>query len=259
MNDSTDSTDSTDSINPEQTKWARRITALLAKAESATPEEAESLTEKAMQLMAKFNIEQSLLDMRRAAAGQKTESIIKYNFRFTGTYHRALLYTFESIAKTLGLEASFHRYRNESVLHVYGFETDVEQAELLMTSLQLQLTAALTSWWSTYTDRAWLTPMEKFKSRRTFMFAFGEGVEIRLIAAKRSAVAEAETATPGSTLVLRDRRMQLTEYYQALDVKSVKIDQPITDYDAYTEGLKSGKSADTGEKRVVNERRSIES
>lgn len=249
----------TDTTDPDQDKWTRRITALLAKAESATPEEAEAFTQKAMELMVKFNIEQSLIDARRAATGQTSESIIKFNFRFTGTYHRALLYTFEGIAKTLGLQASFHRYSNESVLHIYGFETDVQQARLLITSLQLQLTAALTSWWKTYHAKSWLTPMEKFKSRRTFMFAFGEGVENRLVAARRSAVAEAESEMPGTALVLRDRQTRLVEHYKSLGVKSVKIKQPITDYDAYAEGLESGQNADTGQKRVVNERLSIES
>lgn len=252
-------TETTDPIDPEQVKWAGKIAALLAKAESATPEEAETFTEKAMELMAKFNITQSLLDMRRAAAGQKSESIVKYNFRFTGTYHRALLYTFDGIAKALGLQASFHRYSNESVLNVYGFETDVEQAKLLMTSLQLQLTTALTAWWKTYDDKSWMRPMEKFKSRRTFMFAFGEGVENRLYTARRNAVAEAESTTPGTSLVLRDRKTQLEQYYGTLGVKSVKVQQTISDYDAYTEGYESGSNADTGQKRVVNKRTAIES
>lgn len=249
----------TEMIDPDQDKWARRIAALLAKAESSTPEEAEALTDKAVQLMAKFNIEQSLLDMRRAAAGQVSESIIKYTFRFTGTYHRALLYTFDGIAKALSLEASFHRYSKESVLHIYGFESDVEQAKLLIASLQLQLATALTSWWKTYDEKQWLRPMEKFKSRRTFMFAFGEGVETRLYAARRSAVAEAESEMPGTALMLRDRQSQLVEHYKSLGVKMVKVQQPITDYDAYMEGFESGKNANTGEKRVVNHRLSIES
>lgn len=245
--------------DPEQIKWARRIAGLLAKAESATPEEAETLTEKAMELMVKFNIEQSLLDMRRAAAGQTSESIVKYNFTFTGTYHRALLYTFDDIAKALGLEASFRRYSNESVLNVYGFETDVEQAKLLMMSLQLQLTSALTSWWKTYDEKRYMTPMQKFKSRRSFMFAFGEGVETRLYLARRKAVADAEVATPGTAVALLDRKNRLEKYYETLGVKTVKVQETISDYDAYTSGYESGKNADTGQKRVVNKHAELES
>lgn len=241
-----------------QDDWARKIAALLAKAESASPEEAEAFTDQAMRLMAKFNIDQSLLDMRRAAAGGKPESIIKYTFRFTGTYHRALLYTFEGVAKALGLQASFSRYSNESTLHIYGFESDVAQAKLLIASLQLQLVVALDSWWKTYEYKSWLSPMEKFKARRTFMFGFGEGVESRIYASRKSAIAEAESTTPGAGLMLRDRASQLEQYYKSLSVRTVKVKQEVTDADAYLNGYESGERADTGEKRLSSQHKAIE-
>lgn len=243
----------------ERLQWAAdKVVALLAKAESTSPEEAEALTETAMRLMAKYTIDRSLLDMRRAATGEQSESIIKFTFRFTGTYHRALLYTFEGIAKALGLQASFNRYSNESVLHIYGFESDVEQAKLLIASLQLQLTVALTSWWKTYEYKSWLSAMEKFKARRTFMFGFGQGVENRIYASRESATAEAESTTPGAELMLRDRAAQLTQYYQGLGVRTVKVKQEITDADAYTNGYESGERADTGEKKITSKHRAIE-
>ena len=238
--------------------WARKIAALLTKAESASPEEAEAFTEQAMRLMAKFNIDQSLLDMRRAAAGGKPESIIKYTFRFKGTYHRALLYTFEGVAKALGLQASFSRYSNESTLHIYGFESDVAQAKLLITSLQLQLVVALDSWWKTYAYKSWLSAMEKFKARRTFMFGFGEGVESRIYASRKLATAEAESTTPGAGLMLRDRASQLEQYYKSLGVRAVKVKQEMTDADAYLNGYESGERADTGEKKLSPQHKAIE-
>lgn len=243
----------------ERLKWAAdKVAALLAKAESTTAEEAEALTEQAMKIMTKYSIERTLLDVRRAARGEKLEQIIKWTFEFTGTYHRGLLYTFNDISTSLGLQASFRRGTHWSSLTIYGFESDVEQAKLLITSLQLQLAAALTSWWKTYDEKRWLTAMEKFKARRTFMFAFGRGVERRLRASRRAAVQEAESESPGTALVLRDRSRQLADYYATLGVKGVKIQQPITDYDAYTEGYRSGQSADTGDKQVGNKRLEIE-
>lgn len=244
----------------ERLTWAAdKITALLAKAESTTPDEAEALTDVAVRLMAKYKIDQSLLDMRRAAAGQTSESIIKHTFKFTGTYHRALLYTFEGVAKQLGLQASFHRYPNASYLHIYGFESDVAQAKLLMTSLQLQLTSALTAWWRTYDEKRWMSAMAKFKSRRSFMFAFGEGVEYRLFSARRTAMAEAESTAPGTEVALLDRAAQLRAHYKTLGVETVKIRQDITDLEAHVAGYESGVSADTGENKIVNKRRAITS
>jgi hypothetical protein len=243
----------------DQVKWAHKIAALLKKAESTTPEEAEALTARAEQLMIKFNIDSAVQHAYRALNGKSVEEkIVEKSFTFTGTYHRALLYTFVDVATALGFKVTFRRGNNWSSMMIMGFESDVTGGELIIASLQLQLVSALNTWWKTYDDKTWLRPMEKFKSRRSFMFAFGEAVCARVYLSRRNLIADAEVTHPGTALAVRTREQKLADAYEALGVRTVKVKQEITDYDAYIEGYRAGENSDTGDKQVVNERRSIE-
>lgn len=227
------------------------IAKILAKAESTTPEEAEALTERAAHLMTKYSIDVAVFNARSAAAGEKVdEKITQESFKFEGTYHRALLYTFNDIAQALGFMVSFNRRSNTSRMTIMGYESDVRNGVLLLTSLQLQLTSALTAWWKTYDDKRHMSPMQKFKSRRSFMYAFADGVSQRVTARRRSLVNEAEAESPGTAVAVRDREAELVAAYEALDLKMVKISMDITNYSAYENGLNAGRNADTGDARL---------
>lgn len=250
----------------ESTPWTseeamEKIAKLLAKAESTTPAEAEAITERAEQLMMKYSIDQAVLNSRRAAQGTKVdEKITRYTFEFKGTYHRGLLYTFEQIAHALGFKVSFRRGSNRSSMTIMGFESDIENGKLLITSLQLQLTAALTAWWKNYDDKSRMTPMEKFKARRSFMYAFADGVVYRVWSRRRKLMEEAEAEMPGTELAVRDRDKILSDAYAALGVKIVKIKTEITDVDAMVNGYEAGKNSDTGDARLgKNAQRVLES
>lgn len=228
-----------------------KIAKLLAKAESTTPEEAEAITEHVVRLMSKYSIDVAVLNARRAAAGEKVEEkIIRKSFTFTGTYHRALLYTFNDIAQALGFMVSFTRGSNYSSMKIMGYESDIENGVLLITSLQLQLTSALTEWWKTYDGRRHMSPMQKFKARRSFMYAFADGVSERIMSRRRRLVVEAESESPGAAVAVRDRQSELVKAYEALDIKMVKVKTDITNYAAYENGLEAGRNADTGDAQV---------
>lgn len=228
-----------------------KIAKLLAKAESTTPEEAAAITERAEHLMMKYSIDQAVLNARRAASGERVdEKIIRFTFEFTGTYHRGLLYTFEQISGALGFKVSFRRGSNWSSMTIMGFESDIENGKLLITSLQLQLTAALTAWWKNYDGKEWMTPMQKFKARRSFMYSFADGVVYRVWIRRRKLLEEAEVSSPGTELAVRDRNQILTDAYEALGVKTVKIKIEVTDVDALVNGYEAGKNADTGDTRL---------
>lgn len=236
------------------------VAKLLAKAESTTPEEAQALTERAEQIMAKYSIDVAVLNARRASRGEKVdEKITRWTFEFHGTYHRGLLYTFEMIGSALGFKTSFQRGPNWSALTIMGFESDVEMGQLLLTSLQLQLTSALTAWWKEYDGKSYMTPMQKFKARRSFMFSFGEGVSYRIYTRQRAALAEAEESTPGATLAVRDRGQLVQDAYDALNIKSVKVKIEMTDVNAEMEGYEAGRNADIGDSRVTSGKTAITS
>lgn len=228
-----------------------KIAKLLAKAENTTPEEAAAVTERAEKLMLKYSIDQAVLNSRRAASGERVdEKIIRFTFEFKGTYHRGLLYTFEQIAGALGFRVSFRRGTNRSSMTIMGFESDIENGKLLLTSLQLQLTAALTSWWKDYDGKDYMTPMQKFKARRSFMYSFADGVVHRVWNRRRRLMTEAEVETPGTEVAVRDRSKILDAAYEALGIKGVKIKMEITDADASVNGYEAGSNADTGDARL---------
>ncbi|MBT2403438.1 MULTISPECIES: DUF2786 domain-containing protein [unclassified Streptomyces] len=117
-----------------------RIRALLAKAEATTfPEEAEALSAKAQELMARHTVDEALL----AASG-------KGPTRIPGACRIGVEPPYEE-AKAVLLDAVATANRCRAVWNsgfefstVVGFETDLEAVELLYTSLLVQGTAAMT-------------------------------------------------------------------------------------------------------------------
>src|SRR4026208_2027649 len=71
----------------KQEKYAEKIAALLRKAESTTPEEAELLVEKAQQLMTQYAISEAMLD---AARGVERDEIDQTPIKMTGVFREAI-------------------------------------------------------------------------------------------------------------------------------------------------------------------------
>ena len=115
-----------------------KIRALLAKAESTTfPEEAEALSAKAQELMARHRIDRVLLD---TAAGV-TDGPVGRRIWLDDPYADAK-------AQLLGTVAHANRCQSVQITgvgccHVIGFPTDLDVVELLHTSLLVQATTAL--------------------------------------------------------------------------------------------------------------------
>src|SRR5688572_5573226 len=65
-----------------------KITKLLAKAESTTPEEAEALTAKATELMMRWSIDEAVIEARRVGAG-KVDQVVEKKIWVSGIYWKA--------------------------------------------------------------------------------------------------------------------------------------------------------------------------
>ncbi|GAB2936460.1 DUF2786 domain-containing protein [Micromonospora polyrhachis] len=127
-----------------------RVRGLLAKAESTEfPQEAEALSAKAQQLMARHSIDHALLDLGTDGAPRRTVGVPD------GTGHQPLAVRigvdspYEQ-AKALLLQEVAAANRCRSVWSgefgfatVLGFPSDVESVELIYTSLLVQATAAM--------------------------------------------------------------------------------------------------------------------
>src|SRR5690606_23196000 len=116
-----------------------RIRALLAKAEATGyPEEAEALSAKAQELMARHSLDEALLAARAPAAGMPDACRIGVE----PPYEQAKAVLLDAVAGANHCRAVWNEPLGFST--VVGFASDLEAVELLHTSLLVQATAALT-------------------------------------------------------------------------------------------------------------------
>jgi len=117
----------------------RRVRALLAKAESTEfPEEAESLTAKAQELMARYSIEHALVEGSGDGDGAAP---CGRRLTIDDPYADEKSYLLAVVARANRCEAVW--MDGVAMSTVIGFLTDLESTELLFTSLLVQATTAL--------------------------------------------------------------------------------------------------------------------
>ncbi|WP_017544895.1 DUF2786 domain-containing protein [Nocardiopsis prasina] len=170
----------------------QRVRALLAKAESTEfPSEAEALTARAQEMMARHSIDLALV----AQDPEEPEAASARRLPVDSPYdeHRAVLLT--EVAEANHCRAVWHRELGLST--VMGFPGDVEAVDLLYTSLLVQAEAAMRVSGSKR-DRSGRGARKDF--RASFMSAFAVRVGERLTESARAAE-EAVTAETGTDLV----------------------------------------------------------
>ncbi|HKB31265.1 MAG TPA: DUF2786 domain-containing protein [Streptosporangiaceae bacterium] len=115
-----------------------RIRALLAKAESTEfPDEAEALSARAQELMARHSIDRALVDARSGRPGEPEGRRLPVDNPYEAP--KALLV--DVVAAANRCRAVWHRGLGFST--VYGFAADLGAVELLYTSLLVQATTAM--------------------------------------------------------------------------------------------------------------------
>lgn len=231
-------------------KKADLIAQLLAKAESTTPEEAEALTEHAARLMAKYMISQATIDAKRAKAGQPSEQIVTKTVTFTGAYRLEWITLGVAVCRGLGnLENMKSTYKNKSAtLYVIGFESDVEQALILINSLQVQATVAVRAWWKEHKYEFMFHPAyDQEAARRSFATGFGIGAGQRIKENRNQAVQEAST---GTDLVLLDRGAKVKAHFDGMAKGKNRARGGKGDWSAMDSGVAAGRNANTGDKAV---------
>lgn len=227
------------------------IAQMLAKAESTTPEEAEALTAAAEKMMAKYLIDQAVIDARRAKQGQASEKIVEERLDFTGAYRGELLHLSSMVVHGLGTLRGMQYTGGKGKVFSYwivGFESDVAQAKVLINSLQLQAAVAVREWWKNnrahYASRS---AYDQEKARRSFVHGFGSGAGLRLKESRQTLV---EEASKGTEIVLVSRREKVDSYMDNKTLRRARGRNATGQDWAAMDGTEAGRKANIGSKSV---------
>lgn len=182
-----------------------RVRALLAKAESTSfAEEAEALSAKAQELMARHSIDEAMV----ATAGGQTDAPVGIRVAIDDPYASAKALLLSEVASANGCRSVWGKdYGSTTVL---GFEADVDFVEVLYTSLLVQATSAMVAAGS-QVDRHGRSRTRSF--RQSFLVSYAGRIGERLRAAAAASVGAAEEAYGSGALlpVLADRSTAVNE------------------------------------------------
>jgi hypothetical protein len=224
-----------------------RVRKLLAKAEAegVTPEEAQALTAKAAELMAKYGIDRALLAARRPETDRPDSRMVDI-YNPWGRVRAHLLCGLASALRcqpilVTSAEGTLH-------VHIFGYASDLERADLLYTSVLIQMWHGLVAARvpaRVQSTRAW---------RRSWLLGFAAAVIARVQAAEARAAATAVTAADGhretnAQLVLADRSLVIRRNVAAA-YPHTRTARLTYSGNGYGDGYEQGKRADIGTGRV---------
>jgi len=230
-----------------------RVRKLLAKAEGAgvPAAEAQALTAKAAELMAKYGIDRALLAAERPETDRPADRVIDVG----NPWARVQAHLLCGLGSALRCQCVIlPRPGPGSRIHMFGFSSDLERTDVLYTSLLVQmwqgLAAARVPAWSR-SPRAW---------RRSWLLGFAAAVVARVRAAEQAATsrATAPQARSGSqtALVLADRALVIRRNIeQAYPV--TRKSQVTYSGSGYGAGYTQGQRADIGTTRLRGSARAL--
>jgi hypothetical protein len=221
-----------------------RIRALLAKAESTTfPEEAETYTAKAQELMARHSIDAALVEATRTSGSEPAGVRVGVE----APYEMAKSILLNEVARANRCRSVWSK--SLGACTVFGFPTDLELVELLYTSLLVQATTAMTAEGSRR-DRHGRSSTRSF--RQAFLTAYATRIGERLAGASDRAGREAAAELGGSLLpVLAARDEAVQETFRATFPHLVYREVTVSN----AEGYRSGRAA--ADRATLNPRREL--
>ena len=234
------------------TKLAQ-IRALLAKAEATSFEdERDTYNAKANELIARYGIDTALL----AAEGQVRDTIGVRDIHIEGPYALDKSSFLNCVYKPLHcqtIQIGNKRQDGSVLVKVHGYDSDLDRAEVLYTSLLVQATRGMVQ--DAFPGRS---ASSTAANRRAWLLGFGRTVQERLTQAEARAAhdvrAESGNAGPSVELVLVDRERAFAAAYP--NVVSVRR---VLRGTGYASGRQAGQRADIGHGRVGGNRSAINS
>ncbi|MEU6219974.1 DUF2786 domain-containing protein [Streptomyces sp. NPDC047022] len=214
-----------------ESRMLTRIRALLAKAEATGyPQEAEALSAKAQELMARHSIDEALL----AARTQAKDTPGACRIGVDAPYETAKAVLLDAVASANRCRSVWHGSLGFST--VIGFEPDLEAVELLYTSLLVQATTALTKA-EAGQRKGGRKRTKTFK--QSFLAAYAHRVGDRLRAAAEGQVAQtSEDRSAGELLpVLAARDVAVADRMESMfpDTVTTRM-RGVSDVDGWEQG-----------------------
>lgn len=204
-----------DSDRPVDQRMLDRVRALLAKAESTEfPEEAEALTSRAQELMARHSIDDALLAATAERSGRVGPGDAAGRRLFVDRpYEAAKAVLLDVIATANRCRSIWHK--DLGLCTVVGFPAELDAVELLFTSLLVQATTAMVAAGSRQDD--WGRSRTR-SFRQSFLAAYAQRIGERLSEAAGAAERQAAADTPGVNLlpVLAARHRVVDESFEAM-------------------------------------------
>jgi Protein of unknown function (DUF2786) len=231
-----------------------KIRKILAKAEdpAATPEEAETYTAKAAELIASYGIDRALLAESDPSSDVVGDRVVVLDPPYALDKTSLLCTVAVSLRCRAVQRVRYVDGAKQISLHLFGFDSDLARAEMLFTSLLLQATSRLTH-----------TPVPRGEHsaafRRSWLAGFTGAVGRRLRDAERRAQQQSARQTAPQTadgrvsavaLVLADRSSQvdsvLREEYPYLG----RVHRRTLSGTGRGAGWQAGETADLGVERL---------
>ncbi|CAM4257605.1 hypothetical protein MB901379_00338 [Mycobacterium basiliense] len=196
-------------------KMLARISALLRQAEGTdNPHEADAFMGAAQRLATAASI-----DLAVARSHSATRSAAQAPMQRTVTIGAAGTRGLRTYAQLFVLIAAANDVRcdiasNSTFLYAYGFPEDIDATHALYASLVVQMVRASDTYLASGAHR----PTPTITARLNFQLAFGSRVGQRLAEAREQArreVAEDCRRAPGTEIALRDKDIELHDYYRS--------------------------------------------
>jgi hypothetical protein len=220
-------------------------------AEGVTPAEAEALTGKAAELMAKYGIDRALLAAAKPETDRPANKIIDvYNPWSQVKAH--LLSGLASAIRCTCVQLP-GTVQGGTRIHVFGYASDLERADILYTSLLIQMAHGLIAApvpAGVRSVRAW---------RRSWLLGYTSAVVARVRAAEQRAATTADrehASGPSTALVLADRADVIRGESSRAYPHTRKMRVTYTG-NGYADGYSEGQRADVGAARLGGSRRCL--
>ncbi|MGF0171138.1 DUF2786 domain-containing protein [Streptomyces sp. Marseille-Q5077] len=222
-----------------ESRMLTRIRALLAKAEATGfPEEAEALSAKAQELMARYSVDEALLSTRTQGAKDAPGAC---RIGVEPPYEQAKAVLLDAVATANHCRAVWNEAFAFST--VVGFEADLEVVELLHTSLLVQAQTAMTK--AEAAQRAGGRKRTK-TFRQSFLAAYAHRIGTRLAEAAQSQV------TQDLLPVLATREVAVTDRLDRLfpETTTTRL-RGVSDAAGWVEGSEAAERAQVAPRRPL--------